>query len=129
MYNAEVLCKFPVVQHFPFGSLFSWEEDPNAPPLTASAHLSPQTHSGAMSGSSGAIHASRPLPQEGTRAQWDQTSSTSDSGEGNPINHPVPMETIKAPWASSGPTTATSSQASTSRPFLPQEGAKAPWAR
>ena len=30
MYNAEVLSKFPVVQHFPFGSILSWEQDPNA---------------------------------------------------------------------------------------------------
>ncbi|KAK5277966.1 Serine/threonine-protein phosphatase 2A activator 1, partial [Cryomyces antarcticus] len=30
MYNAEVLSKFPVIQHFPFGSLFVWERDPNA---------------------------------------------------------------------------------------------------
>jgi len=32
MYSAEVLGKFPVVQHFPLGSIFSWElatSDPN----------------------------------------------------------------------------------------------------
>ena len=30
MYIAEVLSKFPVVQHFPFGTLYRWEHDPNA---------------------------------------------------------------------------------------------------
>ena len=131
MYNAEVLCKFPVVQHFPFGSLFSWEEDPNAPLIATSPHLSnqPQTHSAAVSGSSGAIHISRPLPQEGTRAPWAQPNSISDSGGGNPVNRVMPMEPTKAPLAGSIPTTATSGQTSTSRPSLPQEGTRAPWAR
>lgn len=42
MYNAEVLSKFPVVQHFPFGSLFSWEVDPSIAPPVTSVHANAQ---------------------------------------------------------------------------------------
>ncbi|ETI20364.1 hypothetical protein G647_08399 [Cladophialophora carrionii CBS 160.54] len=42
MYNAEVLSKFPVVQHFPFGSLFKWEKDPQAKDLPPSTHTQSQ---------------------------------------------------------------------------------------
>lgn len=39
MYNAEVLSKFPVIQHFPFGSLFSWENDIDTSEQMPSPHV------------------------------------------------------------------------------------------
>ncbi|KAL2257805.1 hypothetical protein VTK26DRAFT_9155 [Humicola hyalothermophila] len=71
MFSAEVLAKFPVVQHFPIGSLFSWDLDPTAPPPTQSAHLA--THSAATvpPSSSGSGPAG-----PGTAAPWAQQGAT-----------------------------------------------------
>ena len=73
MYNAEVLSKFPVVQHFPFGSLFSWDRDPNAPAPPTSVHASSQPFSlnhGVKSTSTEKVTPVRPVLPEGTKAPW-----------------------------------------------------------
>ncbi|KAH8816174.1 serine/threonine-protein phosphatase-like protein 2A activator 1 [Xylogone sp. PMI_703] len=86
MYNAEVLSKFPVVQHFPFGSLFSWDIDPHASYTSPSVHVTSQPTLNAVT-SAGA--AGRSLPQGGTKAPWAaQTSAT----------RPFPQEGTVAPW-------------------------------
>lgn len=69
MYSAEVLSKYPVVQHFPFGSLFSWDQDLDtgpAPPIVhpdsrpAPTTRSLPTDNGLADGTS----------SSGTRAPW-----------------------------------------------------------
>lgn len=100
MYNAEVLSKFPVVQHFPFGSLFSWETDPNAQQPAQPTPSAPTTTA---------------APVVGTAAPWAQTSrmppTTSSTGVPTtrmppPTQRPGPagdsmggMPPTKAPWA------------------------------
>ncbi|KAK3945636.1 Serine/threonine-protein phosphatase 2A activator 1 [Diplogelasinospora grovesii] len=65
MYDAEVLHKFPVVQHFPFGSLFSWEADPAAAKPERTVHMAQQPTATLPQGGGG-----------GTRTPWAQTGGT-----------------------------------------------------
>ena len=124
MYNAEVLSKFPVVQHFYFGSLFSWEQDPNATPPPTSVHASSQP---IRDGPTASLENSsaRTQPQEGTRAPWAS----------KPTSMPKPGVGTAAPWANKAPS-APSNRVGTAAPWAsrptgtpsPGTGTTAPWA-
>ncbi|KAL1297816.1 hypothetical protein AAFC00_006345 [Neodothiora populina] len=76
MYNAEVLSKFPVVQHFPFGTLFSWDLHPAAPSSAASPHMSAQPSSNTVRADN-PVHASvRAGTGRGDAGQRQGISST-----------------------------------------------------
>ena len=124
MYNAEVLSKFPVVQHFHFGSLFSWEQDPNATPPPASVHASSQP---IRDGPAVSLENSsaRTQPQEGTKAPWAN----------KPTTMPKPGVGTAAPWANKAPSAPSNTVGTTapwaSRPMgipNPGTGTAAPWA-
>ena len=101
MYNAEVLSKFPVVQHFRFGSLFCFDPDPNAPPPPASVHAANQpVRDGSASSAAEKVAAPRATPSQ---APWASQATTS-----------VPSPNTAAPWAN--PT------------LNPAIGTAAPWA-
>jgi len=99
MYNAEVLSKFPVVQHFPFGSLFNWERDPSAVPASHTVHTANQPST--TSSSQGAPTA-RPLPQESTKAPWATQPATAAPWAKQPSDSPTSAGALpptRAPWA------------------------------
>ncbi|KAL3492242.1 Phosphotyrosyl phosphate activator protein-domain-containing protein [Aspergillus germanicus] len=129
MYNAEVLSKFPVVQHFPFGSLFSWDRDPNAVESVATAHTAAQSRRPEETVPS-ATHPAGP----GTRAPWASAKVpaplTNPRGVPSTLPDtsrlpPGPMAPTRAPWASAQPEAAPSGD-SASAGHVPT---KAPWAK
>jgi serine/threonine-protein phosphatase 2A activator len=117
MYNVEVLSKFPVVQHFNFGSLFRWDKDENAistePSLHASSQPSRVTSRGTGSSDSTTIPSSQlPLPPTGTAAPWATARALPPAAMTHGTNGPSlslrgqPTATlgsgitaVRAPWA------------------------------
>lgn len=104
MYDAEVLHKFPVVQHFPFGSLFSWERDPGAKEVSTNVHLASQPERAPGTSSS--------LPKEASTASAMKAPWATDKK----INLESEQGT-KAPWATGA----------TPAPRI-EQGTRAPWA-
>ena len=107
MYNAEVLSKFPVVQHFRFGSLFSFDPDPDATRPPASVHAANQpVRDGFASAAAEKVAAPRATP---TQAPWqNQATSMPSIHTGTaapwPSRTPNPSIGTAAPWASKATT-------------------------
>ena len=125
MYNAEVLSKFPVVQHFPFGSLFSWAADPNAPKIQASVHTSSQPKAATPSNSAPTARQTGPqAPPRGpvaepTRMGAPPSSRVSQPPLRDPLAGGGAMPMTAAPWAkAAGPNV----------PAGPNQPTRAPWA-
>ncbi|KAF4463837.1 hypothetical protein FALBO_9336, partial [Fusarium albosuccineum] len=116
MFNAEVLSKFPVVQHFPFGSLFSWDVDPHAAPPTQSVHMVNQP----------ATMAAPPPSGAGTAAPWAQaTRMPAPPGPGIPYSRMPPPGPSSGSLARPHQGSAPGSESTTAQISL----TKAPWAR
>lgn len=146
MYNAEVLSKFPVVQHFPFGSLFAWETDPNAKTIEASVHTSSQPKASTPSSTAPTARPQPPLrdpladvSSKSTRAPSGMPATAAPWARATPQVPGGSNETTRAPWAAgrsappvpSGPNQPTRAPwlSSTPAPPLPRSGnTAAPWA-
>ena len=132
MYNAEVLSKFPVVQHFRFGSLFSWEPQPNAAQPPSSIHTSSQPLKEDFNSSSTSM---RSTPQ--VHSQETSHTSTPDPSHHSSSKTSIPRHDSPAARETSSnsskisipglslPLEVTKSNAI---PGYSQEVSKAPWA-
>ncbi|KAF2825183.1 PTPA-domain-containing protein [Ophiobolus disseminans] len=125
MYNAEVLSKFPVVQHFPFGSLFAWEKDPNAKGIQASVHTTNQPKSSTVPSSTSSTSAySSPRPQPQQQQLRDPGAETRFQP---PLRDPLTgSATTAAPWAKPG--VAMRPATGPNVPSGPNQPTRAPWA-
>jgi serine/threonine-protein phosphatase 2A activator len=129
MYNAEVLSKFPVVQHFPFGSLFAWEKDPSAKLIQASVHTSSQPKASTVPSSTSSTSAySSPRPQPHLRNPVPENAASRAPPQSqlrDPLADPMSAATA-APWAR--PVSTSRPVADPGVPSGPDQPTRAPWA-
>jgi serine/threonine-protein phosphatase 2A activator len=122
MYNAEVLSKFPVVQHFPFGSLFAWETDPDAALIQKSVHTSSQPKSSLDRSSTVPSSTSSTSAYASPRVQPHHVERTQATRAQPPLRDPMTGGTpsTSAPWASK-------TAAGPGVPSGPNQPTRAPW--
>lgn len=99
MYAAEVLGKFPVVQHFPFGSMFQWERDPEAAAAPSTFHAQQQP---SVTKSHDMPPATTPSAGgSGTTAPWAKSSAgaTQVPTQMPQMQAATGLPTTRAPWA------------------------------
>ncbi|KAI5283330.1 Serine/threonine-protein phosphatase 2A activator 1 [Ascosphaera aggregata] len=121
MHNAEVLSKFPVVQHFPIGSLFRLEKDPNIPVPATNTHV-PQSQFPGVNKAHAPLSSPKPFAKAPSTSSSPMTAAPWETQAPRPSHSAAAgMPITAAPWA-----TRSQRPSSTEAQNMPMTAA--PWA-